>query len=43
MLLEEKRINFIANLNPIKIQCLLANITQASQTSYSISKEEVNT
>ena len=40
---EEKRTNFIENLNRIKIQSLLANITQTSQTTDSLSKEKVNT
>ena len=39
---EEKRTNFIENLNRIKIQSLLANITQTSQTTDSLSKEKVN-
>ena len=34
---EEKRTNFIENLNRIKIQSLLANITQMSQTTDSLS------
>ena len=37
---EEKRTNFIENLNRIKIQSLLANITQTSQTTDSLSKEK---
>ena len=40
---EEKRTNFIENLNRIKIQSLLANITKTSQTTDSLSKEKVNT
>ena len=39
---EEKRANFIENLNRIKIQSLLSNITQTSQTTDSLSKEKVN-
>ena len=39
---EEKRTNFIENLNRIKIQSLLENITQTSQTTDSLSKEKVN-
>ena len=39
---EEKRTNFIENLNCIKIQSLLANITQTSQTTDSLIKEKVN-
>ena len=39
---EEKRTNFIENLNRIKIQSILANITQTSQTTDSLSKEKVN-
>ena len=39
---EEKRTNFIENLNRIKIQSLLENITQTSQATDSLSKEKVN-
>ena len=39
---EEKRIHFIQKLNAIKVQCLLAYITHVSQTSDSISKQNVN-
>ena len=38
-----KRANFIENLNCIKTQSLLANITQTSQTTDSLSKEKFNT
>ena len=37
---EEKRNNFIENLNRIKIQSLLANITQTSQTTELLSKKK---
>ena len=40
---EEKRTNFIEDLNCIKILSPLANITQTSQTTNSLSKEKVNT
>ena len=40
---EEKRLNFVENLNHKKMQCLLTDITQARQISDSVRKEEVNT
>ena len=40
---EEKCTNFIENLYRIKIQRVLANITQTSQTTDSLCKEKVNT
>ena len=40
---EEKRTHFIENLNRTEMQSLLANITQTSQTTDSLSKEKINT
>ena len=41
-LLERKRTHFVENLNRVKMQCLLTDITQARQNSDSVNKVEVN-
>ena len=42
MVAEEKPTTFIESINPVKIQSLLANITQTSKTTDSFSKEKEN-